>query len=102
MCDGKMEWDMEWVVMPALYWTVVTKKELSHKVKLSINRFVDVPTLTSNEQGHGYKWLKQAFSRYWTGFALEIGWGAQTARGSSEYSRWSLVLKGANWDGLGI
>jgi len=33
-------------VMESLYWTVVVKRELSHKTKLSIFRAVYIPTLT--------------------------------------------------------
>jgi len=50
--EGKMEWEMDRrigaasAVMPALYRSVVMKRELSLKAKLSIYRSIYIPTLT--------------------------------------------------------
>ena len=96
--EGKMEWEMDRqfgaasAVMRALYRTVVVKRELIRKAKLSIYRSIYVPTLT---YGHEL-WVvtermrsriqaaEMSFLRIgWLGSALEIGWGAQTSGGSS-------------------
>jgi len=50
--EGKMEWEMDRrigtvsAVIWALYWSIVGKRELSQKAKLSIYWSIYVPTLT--------------------------------------------------------
>ena len=38
------------VAVRSLYWTVVVKRELSHKAKLSIYRLIYIPTLTYSHE----------------------------------------------------
>ncbi len=54
--EGRMEWEIDrWIgeasaVMWSMYRSVMMKKELSYKVKLSIYRSIYIPTLTSGHE----------------------------------------------------
>ncbi len=84
--------DVASAVMWVLCLTIVVKKELRQKAKLSIYQSTYVPNPTCGHElgewpkgwDHGYKWLKWVSSIGWLGSACEIGWGARTYRGSSE------------------
>ncbi len=116
MSVGKKEQEMNRqlceasAVMQALRQTVMVKKELSRKAKLSIYQSIYVPTLTYVHQLwvmterlrlpiQAAEWVS---SVGWLGVASEIGWGARTSGGSSELSGCSFVSKEACWGGPGI
>ena len=79
-------------VLHSLYRTIVTKRELSRKAKLSIYRSIFFPTLT---YGHEC-WVmtertrsrvqaaEMGFSGGWLASPLEIGWEAQSSVRDSE------------------
>ena len=69
------------VVLRSLRCTVVMKRELSQKAKLSIYRSISIPTLTyegwvmteTMDTDHGYKRPKWVFSGGWPASPLWIG-----------------------------
>ena len=71
--------------MGFLCWSVVVKKELSRKNKLTIYRSIYVPTLTyghelwvMTERIKSCTQAKWVSSAGWLGAPLEIGWGARS------------------------
>jgi len=101
--EGKMEREIDRrssvaaAVKQALYRTVLVKRELSRKAKLSIYWSGYVPTLT---YGHelwvvtGRTRAEMSFLCRVAGLSLEIGYGARTSGGSLESSRYSFTSKG--------
>lgn len=95
-------------VMWALSQTIVVKREQSLEPELLSYQLSYVPTLTYSDElwvvteKVSYKRLKWVSSVWWLGSALEIGWGAQTSRGSLEYSHCPLASKVASWGCSGI
>ena len=95
--EGKMEREMDRqygaasAVIRALYRTVVVKRGLSQKAKLSIYQSIFVPTLTyghelcvvTERMRSRIQVAEMSFLRRVAGLSF-IGWGAQTSGGSSE------------------
>jgi len=93
--------------MRALLWSLVVKRELSPKAKLSIYWSIFAPTLSYGheiwkEWGRGNKWMKLISFGGWLGSALEIGWEVRPSGGNSEPSGCPSASKGVRWSTSGI
>lgn len=85
--------------------TTVMTKELRCNSKLWIYLCVYIPIPTHGHElwvepkgeGRGHRWPKWVSSGGCLGSALQMGWGAQTSRGSLEQNCCSLVSKRPPW-----
>ena len=99
-------------VRQTLKQSVVVKRGLSQKAKLSIYWSIYIPTFTyGHELWAVTERIRPQIQAAEMSFLCrvagpsqrkEIGWGAWTARRSSDKSHCSFMLRGASWGGSGI
>jgi len=81
-----------------LYWSVVVKRELSRKVKLSIYRSISVPTLT-----YGHKlWVVTERTRLWIQLAKMSFLHRVAGLSLRDRTCWRDYISHLAWERLGI